>query len=196
LKLTYFSISKLLRWYYHTRIFLPPEITNLRKGRYIIVANHRKVIDPFLILATLPYQTYNNLLPVRSFTANVYMDHIAIGLFAPFLGCFRAHAVDGKVSGVKSALQLSDRGQTIFIFPEGKRVKPNTQVAPKIGVAYLTQKRDFTILPVHVNYTKKRRRYMTSVTWGKPFTLSKKRRNTDLQNLTEYIFRHVQKLSS
>lgn len=195
LTLTYISISRFLRWYYHTDIKIPREFLNIKNDRYLIVANHKKAIDPFLILATLPFHMYRTILPVRSFTANIYMNHWLIGMLAPLFGCFRAYSTEEKVSGVKGALQLSDNRQSLFIFPEGKRVKLNAKVELKVGVAYLAQRRDFTIIPVNINFTKSNSRKCTKIIWGKPFKIDHGMRSEDLNKLTEYIFSKVKVLS-
>lgn len=193
---TYIVISRLLRWYYNAEIKIPGELRNIDSGRFIIVANHHKAVDPYLILATLPFSTYRKLLPIRFFTANIFLKHWwQRCLMMPF-GCFRAYSTDGKLSGVKGALQLSDKGQSLFIFPEGKRVKASSKVEIKVGVGYLTQRRDFTIIPVFINYKRSAPRWKTKVHWGKPFKITQTMRSEDLNILSTKIFKKVQRLST
>lgn len=195
LTLTYISISRFLRWYYHADIKIPRELSNIKNDRYIIVANHHKAIDPYLILATLPFRIYRTLLPIRFFTANVFLKHWWQRCFLLAFGSFRAYSTEGKISGVKGGLQLSDRGESLFIFPEGKRVRTNSKVELKIGVAYLAQRRDFIFLPVYVQYSKAPSRKKTQIAWGKPFKIDYEMKNEELNKLTEYIFKRVRLLS-
>lgn len=196
LTFVYIFISPLFRWYYKIGVRIPKELLTIKKSRFIIVANHRRAIDSALILATLPLSTYRTLLPIRFFTANLYLRYWWQRCFLFPLGSFRAYSTEGKISGVKGGLELSDREQSLFIFPEGKRVKPNSKVKPKIGIAYLAQRRDFTILPVYINYIENSSRKKTQVNWGKPFKIEQKMKSKDLEDLTKYIFNKVQKLST
>lgn len=184
---SYFSLARIFCWYFGIDRRVPKELLNLNKGSYIIVANHKKAIDPYVILATLPFETFRTLLPIRFFTANIFLEHWwQKCLLLPF-GCFRAYSAERKISGVKGGLYLSDRGQTLFIFPQGKRIKNTSKSELKIGVGYLAQKRNFTILPSYINYQKKG----TKVYWGEPFKISYGIKNQSLEKITSYIFDKV-----
>jgi|SRR3989344_5067687 len=195
LTLTYISISRFLRWYYNATIKIPTELLNIKNDRYIIVANHHKAIDPYLILATLPFNIYRTLLPIRFFTANIFLKHWWQRCFLLAFGSFRAYSTEGKISGVKGGLQLSDRGESLFIFPEGKRVRTNSKVDLKIGVAYLAQRRDFTFIPVYLHYAKTSLRKDTRINWGKPFKIDHEMKTDELNKFTKYIFSKVKVLS-
>lgn len=196
LTFTYISISRFLRLHYNAEIKIPKELLNIERGRYIIVANHKSAIDPYLILATLPFNVYRTFLPIRFFTANVFLEQWWQRCFLLPFGSFRAYSTEGKLSGVKGALQLSDREQTLFIFPEGKRVKHNTKVEIKVGVGYLAQRRDFTIIPVFLNYDRSSRARKTQVNWGKPFKVNGAIKGKDLNVLSKHIFSKVETLAT
>ncbi len=195
LAFTYISISRFLRWHYNAEIKVPKELLNIKKSRYIIVANHKSAIDPYLILATLPFNVYKTFLPIRFFTANVFLKHWWQRCFLLPFGSFRAYSTEGKLSGVKGALQLSDREQTLFIFPEGKRVKRDAKAEIKVGIGYLAQRRDFTIIPAFLNYNKGSRMRKTQVYWGKPFKIRSTMKLKDLNVLSKHIFSRVEKLA-
>lgn len=196
LTFTYISISRFLRWHYNAEIKIPKELLNIKRGRYIIVANHKSAIDPYLILATLPFNIYRAFLPIRFFTANVFLKNWWQRCFLLPFGSFRAYSTEGKLSGVKGALQLSDRKQSLFIFPEGKRVQHDIKAEIKIGVGYLAQRRDFTIVPAFLNYNKSSRARKTQVYWGKPFKVSSAMKLKDLSVLSKHIFSRVEKLAT
>lgn len=193
---TYITISRFLRWYYHTEITISKKLLNIEKDRFIIVANHKKAIDPYLILATLPFDVYLTFLPIRFFTANVFLKHWWQRCFLLPFGSFRAYSTEGKLSGVKGALQLSDQGQSLFIFPEGKRVKHTKKAELKVGVAYLAQRRNFTIIPVNIDYKRSSSKRKTQIIWGAPFKHSFDIQYEDLNAITRKIFRKVQVLSA
>jgi|GEM_PF-4106384 len=195
LRAFYICSSSFLHSYYCTEVTIPKELHSLKKNRYVIVANHRRVIDPFLILTSLPAQTFHTILPIRFFTANVFLTHVWQRLLMAPFGCFRAYSTEGKVSGVKGGLKLSDAGQSLFIFPEGKRVNHTNKIQPKIGVAYLVQRRDFIVIPVHIDYVKNSFLKKTYIHWGKPFKVKDDIRFHDLDKVTKHIFNKVQSLA-
>lgn len=193
---TYITISRLLRWYYHTEITVSKKLLNTGKDRFIIVANHRKAIDPYLILATLPFNVYRTLLPIRFFTANLFLKYWWQRCFLLPFGSFRAYSTEGELSGVTGAMQLSDQGQSLFIFPEGKRMKNNKKVELKVGVAYLAQRRNFTIIPVSINYAGNHSKNKTQIIWGAPFKHDFGIQYENLNVITRKIFRKVRVLSA
>lgn len=188
---THIVASNFLRRIFRVKATIPRKLFDLEKGRYLIVANHHRAIDSYLILATLPFNSFKLLLPIRFFTANIFLQKWWQRVFLQAFGSFRAYSVENKLSGVKGGLSLSDRGQSLLIFPEGKRVAPNSNVEPKIGVAYLAQRRDFTILPVNISYRDKK----TNIYWGQPFQISAEMKSKDLNVLTKIIFNKVLQLS-
>ena len=196
LTVTYIAISRFLRWYYRTEITVSKKLLNIEKDRFIIVANHRKAIDPYLILITLPFDVFRTLLPIRFFTANVFLKYWWQRCFFLPFGCFRAYSTEGKVSGVKGALQLSDQGQSLFIFPEGKRVRNTKKVELKVGVTYLAQRRNFTIIPVNISYNRSSSKKKTQIIWGAPFKYISNAQYENFNVITRKIFRKVQVLSA
>lgn len=189
---THILASGFLRRLYRVEAILPKEYFNPKIDRYLIVANHYRAIDPYLILATLPFNSFRSLLPIRFFTANIYFQRWWQRIFLQAFGSFRAYSVENKLSGVKGGLYLSDKGQSLLIFPEGKRVAPNLKVELKIGVACLVQHRDFTILPAYIDYGDRK----TKINWGKPFKVNDKMKSTDLNTLAKLIFNRVLQLSA
>lgn len=183
-------LSNLFRILFRIESETSIEILNLKVDRYLIVANHQRALDPCLIFASLPLSSFRILLPIRFFTANIYLKTWWQRMFLGSFGCFRAYSTDGKISGVKGGLYFSDKGQSLFIFPEGKRNRNNSKIELKVGAGYLAQKRDFTILPVSINYSDKK----TSVIWGEPFRVNDK--SSDLEKLTKTIFKKVLQLSA
>lgn len=189
---TYIVASNILRLLFQVKATTPKTLFSLKNGRYLIVANHHRAIDPYLILSTLPFSSFKSLLPIRFFTANIFFQRWWQRIFLQVFGSFRAYSVEDKLSGVKGGLYLSDRGQTLLIFPEGKRVAPNSKIEPKIGVAYLAKHRDFTILPVNISYTNRN----TIINWGMPFKINIEAESEDLNTLTRTIFNRVLQLSA
>lgn len=187
---TYYLSIWIIKLYFKIDCKVPKEILNLPKKRYLIIANHNRLVDPYIIFSTLPVKILLLLSPVRFFTANLYLKHFWQRLLLTPFGCFRAYSDNRyKISGLKGGLKLSDIGQTLFIFPQGKRVEDLNKIKPKIGIAYLVKHRGFTMIPVFIDYKK------SKIIWGKPFSLNKTQKEKKLVELSQLIFNKVISLS-
>lgn len=196
LHLTHAIASRPIRLLFRIDATVPKELLSLNpNNRYLIVCNHQQRIDPCLVLAALPYKSILAISPIRFFTANkllrFFWQRLALGMF----GSFRAHSTNGKISGVRGGLRLSDKGHTLFIFPQGKIRKNKLNGGLKVGIGYLVKRRNFIILPAYLSSIKGSSEGTTCVRWGKPFSLSPQEIDKDLSELTDYIFSHVTSLS-
>jgi 1-acyl-sn-glycerol-3-phosphate acyltransferase len=126
------------------------EIPVLRKeNNYIIASNHVSKLDPFLILASLPFTTFLKLIPIWFVTTNEYLIKWYYRLPLLALGCISTK--QRKNEKVLDLLKnLLANGDTIFIFPMGgikKRAKRT-----KVGVVYLEREvKNSFIIPVNIN---------------------------------------------
>jgi 1-acyl-sn-glycerol-3-phosphate acyltransferase len=120
----------------------------------IVVANHRKAIDPFLICIFLPLNEFLKLLP---FCYIVYRRFYYSPL-RPLLwltGCFptKNPKKESNIAGIEGAIRLIKRGYTLVIFPEGTRVK-DEPVRIRTGVEVIAGQLDEPVqfITVHVTY--------------------------------------------
>lgn len=167
-----------------------PSDFSLPTNRCLIIANHRTRLDPYFILATLPEEVFYKLLPIRLFTANVYLRSWWQRIPLRLTGSFRAYSHPKKISGLHGGLYFSDTGQTLMMFPQGKRVEKDTLSNLKIGPGYLAKHRNFTILPVHIAIKRQGIKRVT-VTWNKPFILPEQDRDLSIPEITRTIFKHI-----
>jgi 1-acyl-sn-glycerol-3-phosphate acyltransferase len=184
---TYLILFIPIKLIYNTNVSISPQLNTLEGNRLLVVANHRRALDPYILLTSLPFIVFIKLLPIRFPTANMYLQEWWQKAFLIPFGCFRAYSEADKLSGMKGALKLSDKGQTIFIFPEGKRKWKSDLVDIKPGVGYLIQKRDFIVIPACINYLEG----MTKIVWGAPFKLSNTKLVTNIEKLTTNVFKRV-----
>lgn len=107
-----------------------------RKKRYIIAANHRHFLDPFVAISSLPLSEIKSVLPIKFITANIYYYRYYKPI-AWMLGCFPAHQHKNSTKfGVNESVRLIRNGYNLFIFPEGRRVK-DEPVAAKRGISII-----------------------------------------------------------
>lgn len=107
-----------------TRRRLPPQLKALPAQPHVIVANHKKALDPFIIAASLPARTIFKLAPVAFMTHNFFYDSIIRPLVWA-AGCFPAKnpKAKHKLFGVEGGSAFIKSGYSLFIFPEGTRVR-------------------------------------------------------------------------
>ena len=149
-------------------------------GRYLIAANHRTWLDVFLILSSLPLGVFLTLIPIKIFTANVYMRTWWQRLVLFAIGGFPANFSHG--------LKFSDQGFSLFIFPEGKRVSPEQEGELKSGLGRLVKSRDFTVLPVFINYGNGRK---VGIKWRRVIYPKRNLVNRSEKVITSQIFNKV-----
>jgi len=119
-----------------------------KNGQYLLISNHRSIIDPLIIDMALKdteingfwvakKELYNSLF-FGTFTRNagtVLLDRDASNM-APFF---------------KDTKKIVKEGHSIFIFPEGTRNKENTPLSSfKEGSRIIALKNRLPILPVHI----------------------------------------------
>lgn len=199
LKFNYFTSTIILKNFFKIESSIDDEVLKITDKRILIVCNHYTKFDPYIILSELPYSLYKQLLPIRFFTANMYFRPKVASFFLKIQGCFRAKSVPNKTSGLKSGLNLSDQGHTLLMFPQGKRVKNSSeQEFVTIGPGYLTKYRNFTILPVYIEFGNKvpNEKRKVIARWGKPFKVKKEKLNDELHDISKQIMNEVFKLNN
>ncbi|MEK7091879.1 MAG: lysophospholipid acyltransferase family protein, partial [Patescibacteria group bacterium] len=161
--ITYFFCRFFIRPFYKFKIQIHPDLDLDMKAPVLIIANHRSMLDPWIISGSLPFDTFRQLLPIRMLGSKIYHDpflkfinRIGIIPFVYFL--YNVIPVDGetfeeKISGPVRALEA---GQSVFMFPEGKiNLKSETVIAEfKKGAVAIERETHVPILPVFVYYKK------------------------------------------
>jgi|TARA_B100001971_G_C18267064_1_gene594123 1-acyl-sn-glycerol-3-phosphate acyltransferase len=143
--------------------------------RYIIAANHPSKLDPFLILAALPFSTYFKLIPTRFLTSQNYLDKWYYRFFLTPLGCVSNRPKNKK--SLELLEELAKKGETIFIFPRGELEKRGKISEPKVGAIYLEKNiKNLKIIPVSIKFDKKlsfkdviKRKVKTDIKFRMPF---------------------------
>lgn len=116
--------------------------------RYVIAATHNNAIDPFVIMRHLTYGVYTQLIPVRFFAYNKLLDK-PYGRLLRALGSFPASDHPRFTSGLDAALLYMESGQTVQIFPEGKRNRGNL-VPARSGVAVLANQKNTQVILANI----------------------------------------------
>ena len=117
-------------------------------GQYLLVSNHRSIIDPLIIEIALKDS------PIHGFWVSKKELYNSF-----FFGTFTRNAdsilLDREASNMtpffKESKEVVENGNSIFIFPEGTRNKQNTPLSSfKDGARLIALKNRLPILPVFI----------------------------------------------
>lgn len=99
---------------------LPENIHTLTSGA-LLIANHQSKMDPFIVLAHLPFSTFKKIVPIRF---PVHHDFMKLRRYRYPLSLLGAYDIGGtpwaKMIGLLRTKKYLDDKTTVFIFPEGK----------------------------------------------------------------------------
>lgn len=128
------------------------EVINKEKlpldGQYLLISNHRSIIDPLIIEIALQDSKVNGFWIAKKELYNSF-----------FFGTFTRNAgtvlLDRDATNMapffKDTKSIVKEGHSIFIFPEGTRNKENTPLSAfKEGSRIIALKNRLPILPVHI----------------------------------------------
>ncbi|RRS31185.1 MAG: glycerol acyltransferase [Epsilonproteobacteria bacterium (ex Lamellibrachia satsuma)] len=118
------------------------------QGQYLLVSNHRTVIDPLIIEIALEHTEIFGLWVSKKELYNSFF----FGLFVRNAGCVLLDREKSQMGGFFADIKKGVKeGDSIFIFPEGTRNKTNAPItAFKEGSRIIALKNRLTMLPVYI----------------------------------------------
>ena len=184
------------------RIRVTGERTGLARARppLIIAANHKSVLDHFIIGAALPWRT--KLLPLRflgetqhfsSRWLNVFRALGGIKIFYALFGVVPVLRQRGLNVALAAPLAVLRSGGTVVIYPEGKIIHHNVLGEFKRGIGALAHWSRAPLLPISIRKSKYGIRSCFVVRVGRPFFLPK---DLSFEDGADYMRRTVWKLFS
>lgn len=138
-----------------------------------MVSNHCKFYDAFLYMGALPPSVFRRIQPAYYMIGNGYMGHPIAGQLGRLVGAFPAHEGLGYPDhGLGFSHRALDAGESVMIFPEGKRAYTG-RLPAKPGVARLAAREDVTVWPMHIAWSKRWIGWQVSVKFGYPQPMTK-----------------------
>ncbi|CAN5749127.1 AMP-binding protein [soil metagenome] len=152
------------------RLFMKIDVRGLDhlrdlQGPVIFAANHQSHLDTAAIFQALPPRWRNNLAPAmlkEFFKAHFFPEGFGVGTriltgASYYLASlfFNAFPLPQRESGTRQTLryagELAGDGQSILIFPEGKRTDAGEIIAFQPGVAMLASRLGLPVVPVRID---------------------------------------------
>ncbi len=116
-------------------------------GGFIVVANHRSLVDPIFIAVKSKRQFH--------FMAKSELFFFPMKYIMKGLGAFPVHRGKGDSSAVETAEKILADGKILSMFPEGTRSKTGEPLVVKSGVARIAHHAKSAVLPVGITFEKK-----------------------------------------
>ncbi len=140
-----------------------------RDGPLIIVANHLSLIDPPLVSACVSRRII--------FMAKDELFSSWGGIFVRAFGAFPVRRGSLDRTAVRRAMQILEKGQTLGMFPEGKRSHNQQMNEAQLGIAMIALRSGAPILPAGISGSENVngpqfiwQRPRITVTIGRPFS--------------------------
>lgn len=123
---------------------------NIPREAAIICANHSALADPLMML----YAVGPGILP--HFMAKAELLRVPVlGPFLKWVGVFGVDRGHSDAGAIRTALDLLERGERLFLYPEGTRAKPGKEVRAHTGGIRIALTADVPLVPMYVPQRKR-----------------------------------------
>lgn len=162
----------------------------IQHTRYLIAANHRGAFDAFVICSSIPFKTILRILPIGFMTHNAFYD----SPLKPLLWLAGSYPAKNpksnhKFFGVEGSIDLLEHGYSIFIFPEGTRVRNKARGEAHWGVIKIHRAAPQTpLILAHIKCHPGIRNWLRGHHWTVSCRLIKNHRFSDPETIMNDIF--------
>jgi long-chain acyl-CoA synthetase len=118
------------------------------QGPYLLSPNHQSYLDPFVVVACLPYRIVRQLFFVG---ASEYFETPLLRWFARQINLIPVDPDASLVSAMQAGAAGLRRGRILVLFPEGERSIDGTVRTFKKGAAILAHHLGVPIVPVGID---------------------------------------------
>jgi 1-acyl-sn-glycerol-3-phosphate acyltransferase len=162
-----------------------------KKGAYIIACNHVSFLDPPIVGICAAREIY--------FLAKTGLFEVS-RFFSWLIRTYNAIPISG-IRGLRTAIKLLKKGETVVIFPEGTRSRKGFMLPFNPGVSYLALNLRIPVVPAYITNSNKKflallLRFNTlKITFGKPISVHGYEDNrVDISRFSARVQEEVMKL--
>ena len=141
-----------------------------KEGGVIVAYNHRSYWDPVVAGLTCPRKLH--FMAKEELFKNKFF-----GGLIKSLGAFPISRGRGDLGAIKGSLKILAEGETLLIFPEGRRVRDGSRPKVKPGAAAIAHRAKVPVIPASIAGDYKWMHKIT-VTYGEPVYLDFDRKLT------------------
>jgi len=137
---------------------------NLPEGPALLCPNHISMVDPVLVVLSLPKHPVLRLMG----KAEIFNKNKLFNWFFTKLGGFPVNRNGNDLNAIKTSLKCLQEGYKLLLFPEGTRVKEEGAGEAKGGAIMLATRAGVPIVPIYCG-GKKRFFKRNTVIFGEPY---------------------------
>ena len=159
------------------------------EGGVIVAYNHKSYWDPVMAGATCPRK-------LRFMAKEELFKNPLFGSLIKALGAFPISRGRGDIGAIKGSLKILKEGNTMLIFPEGKRSKDGQIGSVKPGVAAIAHRAKVPIVPACISGDYKWLHKIT-VSYGEPVYLDFENKMTadEMQSAADDIINRIKRMN-
>lgn len=144
-KMSWIILTPLFKIFLHLKISGQENFNLIKQKQFLIIANHKGYLDPFLVSATVSFKKFLKM-DFRYMTKPHWFKAYPI---IKFLGAYPLNRKQGNLEKtLANTEEFVREGKHLLIFPEGTIPKEGEKLPARQGVAYLAKKYNLPILPI------------------------------------------------
>lgn len=164
---------------------------NLVDGPSVVCCNHTSLLDPVMVAVGIGPKHPLHFMGKKELFQNPFLNKLfrAVGAFPVDRG-------NVELATIRHSINLLKAGETVAIFPEGRRVLPIEEETDtngvKTGIAMIAVRGGVPIVPIYLTRHKRMFR-KTSVIIGKPIAAEKQEGSTaeNYRRIADAAFRAI-----
>ncbi|MCD4705538.1 1-acyl-sn-glycerol-3-phosphate acyltransferase [bacterium] len=143
--MSWIILTPLFKIFLHLKVSGQENFNLIKQKQFIIIANHKGYLDPFLVSATIPFLKFFKM-NFRYMTKPRWFKKYPI---ITFLGAYPLNRKQGSLEKtLANTEEFVREWKHLLIFPEGTIPKEGEKLPARQGVAYLAKKYNLPILPI------------------------------------------------
>ncbi|MEA2088823.1 MAG: lysophospholipid acyltransferase family protein [Patescibacteria group bacterium] len=144
-KMSWIILTPLFKIFLRLKVSGQENFNLIKQKQFIVIANHKGYLDPFLVSATVPFIKFLKM-NFRYMTKPHWFKAYPI---IKLLGAYKLERNQGSLEKtLASTEEFIRQGKHMLIFPEGTIPKQGEKSPTRQGIAYLAKKYNLPILPV------------------------------------------------